>query len=99
FSFAASVEEPPPAGAKLVVIWTVTSETPNYSYAFGSGSVSETKVIVSLSSGPPAEALTAGKVGVGILAFVGGDDSIPDGKLASDQFAVSQAWASRTTTP
>jgi hypothetical protein len=85
-SFTATAEEAPPADAKLVVIWTVTSGSPDYSYSFGSGSTNGTQVFVSFAASPPAEALVDGKLGVGVIALVDAADAPPEGKLASGQF-------------
>jgi hypothetical protein len=58
-----------PADARLVVAWVVSSTSPDYTYVFGAGTIDRTAgtFSVSFTSPPPAAALNAGSLGVGII--------------------------------
>jgi hypothetical protein len=60
---------PIPANTRLVVLWQVTSGTPDYSYIFGSGTVDPDAGTfrIQLDQAPPAQALNAGNLGVGLI--------------------------------
>jgi hypothetical protein len=82
FSGSAQTDSPaPPSGSKVVVVWSVSSGSPDYSYAFGSGSVNGAGASFSFASNPPSDALNAGKLGVGLLAVVDSSIGLPEGKL------------------
>ena len=85
FSLTAKASPAPPAGSKAIVIWTVSSGSPDYSYAFGGGTTTGSDVFVTFSSDPPAEALNAGALGVGIPALVDAAANVPEGKLPKEQ--------------
>jgi hypothetical protein len=86
FSFNAVADGAAPAGGKVVVIWSVSSGSPDYSYSFGSGSSQGTQVFVSFSGNPPAEALNSGVLGIGIVAVVESSVVVPEGRLSKDTF-------------
>ena len=81
FNFEAFATTAVPAGAKAVVVWSVSSGSPDYTYAYGGGSTSGTQVFVSFSATPPVEALNAGKLGIGIVGIVDSSSPISEGKL------------------
>jgi len=60
---------PLPANTRLLVVWQVTSGTPDYSYVFGQGTVNAQAGTfrVQLDQPPPAQALNQGSLGVGII--------------------------------
>jgi hypothetical protein len=62
-----------PANARVVVAWVVTSADPDYTYIYGEGSVQAGTYRISFSAPPPAEALNAGQLGVGIVLLTSGD--------------------------
>src|SRR5688572_6696192 len=71
----------PPAGAKVLVLWEVTSAA-DYLYKYGEGESSGAAFALSLPGDPPAEALNqsgGGSLGVGILVLVRSDLVVPDG--------------------
>ena len=58
-----------PANARLLVVWVVSSGSPDHSYVFGEGTIDRTAGTfeVSMTNPPPAAALNAGSLGVGIV--------------------------------
>jgi hypothetical protein len=58
-----------PANARLLVVWVVSSGSPDYSYVFGEGTIDRSAGTfqVSMTNPPPAAALNAGSLGVGIV--------------------------------
>ena len=74
---------PIPDGARVVVMWGVSSGSPDYSYVYGHGSIDRTtnRFTVTFDAPPPAEALNQPPgVGVG-LVLVTTDPSLTDGRL------------------
>ncbi|HET6837094.1 MAG TPA: hypothetical protein VFH24_03565 [Gemmatimonadales bacterium] len=60
---------PLPANTRLVLAWGVSSGSPDYSYIFGQGTVDPAAGTfrLQLDQPPPAQALNAGVLGVGII--------------------------------
>ena len=60
---------PIPANTRLLVAWVVSSGTPDYTYAFGEGTIDPVAGTfrIQLDQPPPAQALNAGGLGVGII--------------------------------
>lgn len=74
---------PPVPASKVVLIWEVSSGSPDYAYKLGEAAVTNNAFTLSLAGPPPTEALNADAFGVGLLALVKDTASIPDGKIAS----------------
>lgn len=70
-----------PHEAKAVVIWSVTSGSPDYAYKFGEGASRDAKFSVNFDGQIPAEAINSYGVGVGLIALVPPATTLPDGKL------------------
>lgn len=73
----------PPSTGDAVVLWTISSGSPDYEYVAGRGSLTSTGFEVALPSAMPDEALNSYGVGVGIvLAFAEAgapaDGRVPD---------------------
>jgi len=70
-----------PANARLVVLWGVSSGSPDYSYVFGSGTIHRFNGTFSirLDQPPPIEALNAGGLGVGFIVVT--TDAWEDGDV------------------
>jgi hypothetical protein len=95
-----NTQEPLPPDARLVVVWLVTSESPDYNYVFGEGTLNASAGTfqLRLDQPPPSQALNSGVLGVGILlvttnqSIANGDDvsSLPEEELigAAGQFAI-----------
>jgi hypothetical protein len=72
-----------PANARVVVLWGVSSGSPDYSYVYGSGTVSPTGTFsITFAAEPPAEALNNGQLGVGLVILTT-DQTLADGKVPS----------------
>jgi len=58
-----------PPNARLLVVWVVSSGSPDYSYVFGEGTINRDAGTfeVGMTDPPPAAALNAGALGVGIV--------------------------------
>jgi hypothetical protein len=95
-----NTQEPLPPDARLVVAWLVTSESPDYNYVFGEGTLNASAGTfqLRLDQPPPSQALNSGVLGVGILlvttnqSIASGDDvsSLSEEELigAAGQFAI-----------
>jgi hypothetical protein len=74
-----------PEGAKAVVVWSISSGSPDYAFKYGEGSSSGSKFTVTLSADPPAEAINSYGVGVGVVALVPASATVPEGKVTGEQ--------------
>ena len=77
---AGGAHEVPDSGTVLV-IWSVSSGSPDYMYHFGSGSSDGSVFELKLDADPPPEALNSYGLGVGVLILVASDYSIEDGQV------------------
>lgn len=68
-----------PEGSLVVVIWSVTSGSPDYTYKFGQGVSSGNSFTVVFPKDPPVEALNAMDLGVGVVLTFPPNTSIADG--------------------
>lgn len=80
-----------PASAKLLVIWSVSSSSPDYLYKFGEGSSSGSTFGLQLETPPPAAALNNGQLGVGLLVLMPADSVVADGQLADADAELAKA--------
>lgn len=72
-------------GGVLAVVWSVTTESPDYAYRFGKAeSLGGTSFVASFTSEPPDEALNADGIGVGFVALFPLGTVLADGKLDAD---------------
>jgi hypothetical protein len=60
---------PIPSNTRVLVAWTVTSGSPDYSYVFGEGTFDPAAGTfeIELDQSPPAAALNTGQLGVGVV--------------------------------
>lgn len=79
---------PIPAATRLVVVWTVSSGSPDYSYVFGAGEIDGTTgaLHVRFDGPPPAEALNHDALGVGFIVATT-DQSMKDGDVLTGSAA------------
>jgi hypothetical protein len=77
-----------PAGAKAVVVWTVSSGSPDYLYKFGEGASSTASFTMTLGADPPAAAINAYGIGVGVIALVNASTQLPDGMVDENQLTL-----------
>ena len=79
-----SVDTTVPGEARTaVIIWEVSSGSPDYVYKFGEGTVSGGRLSITLPSDPPAEAINSYGLGVGLVAVLVPGLMLPDGKVAA----------------
>lgn len=86
-SAVATSEAPaPPSGAKVALLWQVSSGSPDYMYSQAAGATQNDKATLALSTTPPAEALNAGKIGIAFVTVFDAATTPPDGKIDSKTF-------------
>jgi hypothetical protein len=79
-----SVDATVPSEAQTaVIIWEVSSGSPDYVYKFGEGAVTGGRFSIVLPSDPPAEAINSYGLGVGLVAVLVPGVALPDGKIAA----------------
>jgi len=79
-----------PPGAKVIVLWSVSSSSPDHPAKFGEGTIDGSSFTVTFSGAPPADALNEwgnARVGVGYPLVVPADFQLPDGTLADTDLA------------
>jgi hypothetical protein len=76
---------PLPPNTRLLVVWQVSSGTPDYSYVFGKGTVDANAGTfrIQLDQPPPAAALNAGSLGVGVIVATT-NQTVDDGGTIDD---------------
>jgi hypothetical protein len=81
---------PIPAGARLVVVWGVSSGSPDYSYVWGEGVIDRMTgtLHVRFEGPPPAEALNNGMLGVGLVVATT-DQSMKDGDTLTSHYPLT----------
>ena len=73
-----------PANARVVVLWGVSSGSPDYSFVFGTGTVSPGgEFSITFDGPPPAAALNNGTLGVGLVLLTS-DQSLGEGQVPSN---------------
>ena len=75
--------QPIPIGARVLVAWTVSAAASDYSYVFGEGTILGSRFQVTLRQVPPAAALNAGQLGVGVV-FLTTNTEVQDGDHLED---------------
>ncbi|HEU0029959.1 MAG TPA: hypothetical protein VFQ53_04945 [Kofleriaceae bacterium] len=79
----------PPAGAKLAVLWVVSSGSPDTVVKFGETVPTGTTFVLGLASDPPANAINSDGLAVGLLALFAPDAALPpDGTVVTDPDAL-----------
>ncbi len=82
FSVTGIVGTGAPATGSTVVLWVVSSGSPDYIYKFGQGTSTGAQFIASFSTVPPAAAINSYGLGVGIVAVLAPGTMIPaDGMI------------------
>ena len=82
----------PAADSEAVVVWTVTSGSPDYAYVWGRADVQGSSFNLRLQAPPPAEAINSYGLGVGIVLIVPTSARIRDGKQTdADEKLFAQA--------
>ncbi|HZI14728.1 MAG TPA: hypothetical protein VE153_30450 [Myxococcus sp.] len=79
-SLTAAAGKQVPASAKLMVLWAVSSGSPDYVYKFGEGTSTGASFSLQLPQLPPADALNRGELGVGLMLLEPGTYALADGR-------------------
>lgn len=73
-----------PSNARVLVIWGVSSASPDYSYVFGEGTVhAGGHFTVTFTTNPPDDALNNDRLGVGLIIATT-DQTLGQGQVPSD---------------
>jgi hypothetical protein len=80
-----------PSSAKVLVLWSVSSTSPDYVYKFGEGTSNGASFTLPLSTLPPMDTLNSGELGVGLILLMPMDYSLADGKVSNEAF--EDLWA------
>jgi len=80
--------EAPPTAAKVSVVWSVSSGSPDYAYVFGDGDFSGGQFTLNFVEKPPVEALNSYGVGVGFVVLVPDDVEISEGVLDDESLPI-----------
>ena len=70
-----------PVGAKVYVLWSVSSGSPDYMYRWGEATVDQGAFTISFDGPPPAEATNSCGVGVAIFALFPSTATVAQGKI------------------
>src|SRR5438128_413220 len=81
FTVAGTVAAGGPATGVTVVLWQVTSGSPDYTWKYGMGSATGTMFMVTLDMVPPPQAINSYGIGVGIVGLLPAGTTIPDGMV------------------
>lgn len=95
FSVRGAVVGTPPAAAEVVVLWQVTSGSPDYLYVYGRASSGATSYVLSLGMDPPAEAVNSYGVAVGFVALAEQAAMLPSGRIGSAELAQVRGLSAR----
>ena len=73
-----------PANARVLVLWGVSAASPDYSYVWGEGTLTQNGTFsITFEENPPAAALNANQLGVGLLLLTT-DQTLSVGQLPAD---------------
>ena len=73
----------PPTSGDTIVVWTISSGSPDYEYVAGRGSLTSTGFEIGLPSTMPAEGVNSYGVGVGIVVAFEAGAALEDGHVSS----------------
>lgn len=93
-SLALKLDKAPPSASDAVVVWSVSSGSPDYAYLWGKAAVNDTTSRLELKTRPPAEAINSYGLGVGIVVIAPRSDQLHEGKQTDpDEGVLGQAFA------
>lgn len=73
-----------PANARVLALWGVSATSPDYSYVYGTGTVSSAGAFsITFDAEPPAEALNNGQLGVALVILTT-DQTLAQGKVPAN---------------
>jgi hypothetical protein len=87
-SFTTKLSSAPSESSEVLVLWSVSSGSPDYLYEWGRASVRGSSVSFALHNRPPADALNDYGLGVGLLLLAPSSVDVPEGKLTEDDAAL-----------
>jgi len=70
-------------GRSVVLIWEVSSGSPDYAYKFGEGTVVNGRFSITLPGDPPAAAINSWGVGIAVVVVLPAGETLADGKLST----------------
>lgn len=79
-----------PASQTLTVLWSVTSGSPDYIYALGSGMAEPGGFTIELPTTPPEDILNSGELAVGVV--VGLRQAVPEGQVSDSITIEGNEW-------
>lgn len=86
-SITAQLGSTPREASEVLVLWNVTSGSPDYIYLWGRANFEGDSFELALRQRPPADAINNYGLGVGYLLISPRSVGLPDGKLTKDQVA------------
>jgi hypothetical protein len=87
-SFTGKLASAPSEPSQVLVLWSVSSGSPDYLYKWGSAAVHGSSINFALRSRPPADALNDYGLGVGLLLLAPSRVDVPEGKLTEGDNAL-----------
>jgi hypothetical protein len=76
-------------GRSVVLVWEVSSGSPDYAYKFGEGTVANGRFSITLPGDPPAEAINSYGVGIAVVVVLPAGKTLADGKLSNADFGAA----------
>jgi hypothetical protein len=73
-------------GRQVVLLWEVSSGSPDYFYKFGESLVTKGRFSITLPTEPPAEAINSFGIGIAIVVVLPAGTTLADGKLVASTF-------------
>jgi hypothetical protein len=89
------VGTPPAAANEVVVLWQVTSGSPDYLYIYGRASSGATSYVLSLGMDPPPEAVNSYGGAVGFVALAEQAAMLPSGRIGDAALAQVRGLSAR----
>lgn len=71
-----------PSNARVLVLWGVSATSPDYSYVYGSGTITNGTFTITFPNNPPTAALNQGQLGVGLIILTT-DQNLAEGQVPS----------------
>jgi len=85
FTVTGTVGTGAPATGRTVVLWVVSSGSPDYIYKYGEGGSSGAQFVASFAAVPPTAAINSYGVGIGIVALLPAGAVLPPDGMVDDR--------------
>jgi hypothetical protein len=89
------VGTPPVAASEVMVLWQVTSGSPDYLYVYGRASSGATSYVLSIGMDPPPAAVNSYGVAVGFVALAEQAAMLPSGRIGDAELAQVRGLSAR----